>query len=722
MKKALCVFLSLLLCFSCAATAAADDDDLKIDGDGALYQYDGDADKVVVPEGVTTLEEGVFVGKSLSEITLPNSLEVIESYVFSECKNLKAVTIPKNVKEIGEYVFDYCPSLKNISVAAGNQYYKSVDGVLFDKAGELLLRYPEAKSGASYAVPDTVKTIAPGAFYATSLSSVTMGDNVEAIKCYSFEDCPNLAEIKIGKGVKTIGEWVFGNDKKLTAIDLPASLQEFGTFVFDNCTGLTAINVAEGGAAYTSVDGVMYTKDMRTVVKHPEGKSAADYTLPDTVKRLAVGAFTRCDFTEIDLSNVTYIEMCGLNECKQLKKVTLGAGLTDIEWGAFSHDEALTDVYYSGNASTWKEINIDKDENGCLLNAALHYTGGADVPHPSRSGEIGDPWRPEDLPPAGRIIFEGDWGEDLPYTLDANGTLTISGSGATFGYVTVEFQTGWWSPGMPLPTWSPLHAYKESIKRVVLTSGMTVLGPNVFFECSRITDVYYDGTPEQWNALDIREGNEYLTGAVIHFRAPDPATCAHTWDAGTVTTAATCAATGEIVYTCVICNTTKTETLPKDTDNHTGGTEIRNAAEATCGKAGYTGDTYCKGCGAVLTPGETIPATGNHTWDEGKITKAATASAEGEKTFTCGICEATKTEPIPKLAPSKEEFRLGDVSGDGEVTAEDARLALRAAVGLEDYAAGSAEFLAADATKDNAITAEDARLILRAAVGLETLV
>ena len=63
----------------------------------------------------------------------------------------------------------------------------------------------------------------------------------------------------------------------------------------------------------------------------------------------------------------------------------------------------------------------------------------------------------------------------------------------------------------------------------------------------------------------------------------------------------------------------------------------------------------------------------------------------------------------------------GDVSGDGDVTAEDARLALRAAVGLETYAAGSPEFLAADATKDGAITAEDARLILRAAVGLETL-
>ena len=79
--------------------------------------------------------------------------------------------------------------------------------------------------------------------------------------------------------------------------------------------------------------------------------------------------------------------------------------------------------------------------------------------------------------------------------------------------------------------------------------------------------------------------------------------------------------------------------------------------------------------------------------------------------------------------PAEPEFVIheettgvpGDVSGDGVVTAEDARLALRAAVGLENYEEGSAEFLAADATKDGAITAEDARLILRAAVGLDTL-
>ena len=64
-------------------------------------------------------------------------------------------------------------------------------------------------------------------------------------------------------------------------------------------------------------------------------------------------------------------------------------------------------------------------------------------------------------------------------------------------------------------------------------------------------------------------------------------------------------------------------------------------------------------------------------------------------------------------------FTLGDVDGDGSITASDARLTLRCAVGLENYAKTSPEFLAADVDFDETVTAGDARSILRAAVGLE---
>lgn len=74
-------------------------------------------------------------------------------------------------------------------------------------------------------------------------------------------------------------------------------------------------------------------------------------------------------------------------------------------------------------------------------------------------------------------------------------------------------------------------------------------------------------------------------------------------------------------------------------------TEIRNAKDATCTKDGYTGDTYCKDCGEKIGTGTAIPAKG-HSWNEGKITTAPTCENAGVKTYTCTVCNATKTEAI----------------------------------------------------------------------------
>ena len=74
-------------------------------------------------------------------------------------------------------------------------------------------------------------------------------------------------------------------------------------------------------------------------------------------------------------------------------------------------------------------------------------------------------------------------------------------------------------------------------------------------------------------------------------------------------------------------------------------TEIRNAKDATCTKDGYTGDTYCKDCGKKIGTGTAIPAKG-HSWNEGKITTAPTCENAGVKTYTCTVCNATKTKAI----------------------------------------------------------------------------
>ena len=171
-----------------------------------------------------------------------------------------------------------------------------------------------------------------------------------------------------------------------------------------------------------------------------------------------------------------------------------------------------------------------------------------------------------------------------------------------------------------------------------------------------------------------------VCGEVLTKRVPVPAT-GHRMDGGRITRPATCIEAGEQTFTCTVCQATKTEAVAIDPGNHANyGTIVKNARPATANETGYTGDTVCKGCGAVLRTGSVIPPSGS----------------------------GTDVVYLP-----------GDVDGNGKLEPSDARLALRASVKLERYEEGSAQFTAADANKDGVIGSDDARSILRAAVQLE---
>ena len=115
----------------------------------------------------------------------------------------------------------------------------------------------------------------------------------------------------------------------------------------------------------------------------------------------------------------------------------------------------------------------------------------------------------------------------------------------------------------------------------------------------------------------------------------------HSWDNGKVTKAATCTATGTKTYTCTRCKKTRTETIAA-----TGHKAVKDAAvAATCETAGKTEGSHCSVCNTVLKA-QTIVAALGHSWDGGKITKAATCTAAGTKTYTCTRCKKTRTETI----------------------------------------------------------------------------
>ena len=91
-------------------------------------------------------------------------------------------------------------------------------------------------------------------------------------------------------------------------------------------------------------------------------------------------------------------------------------------------------------------------------------------------------------------------------------------------------------------------------------------------------------------------------------------------------------------------------------DNHSL-TEVRGSREPTCTEPGYTGDTYCKVCDKVQETGESIPAKG-HSWNEGEITTSPTCLNVGIKTYTCTVCNATKTEEIPATGHQWDEGKV----------------------------------------------------------------
>ena len=115
----------------------------------------------------------------------------------------------------------------------------------------------------------------------------------------------------------------------------------------------------------------------------------------------------------------------------------------------------------------------------------------------------------------------------------------------------------------------------------------------------------------------------------------------HSWDGGKVTTAATCTTAGTKTYTCTRCKKTRTDTIAA-----TGHKAVKDAAVvATCETAGKTEGSHCSICGTVLKAQTTTAALG-HSWDSGKVTKAATCTTAGTKTYTCTRCKKTRTETI----------------------------------------------------------------------------
>ena len=256
---------------------------------------------IAIPDSVTSIDDAFYCCSSLTSIMLPEGLTSIGSGTFYGCSNLTSITIPDRVTSIGDSAFIYCSNLTAINVAEANKFYSSVNGVLFNKDKTKLICYPRSKVDNSYNIPNSVKSIGNDTF---------LGCN------------------------------------KLTSITIPNSVTSIGERVFAGCSSLTAINVAEANKFYSSVDGVLFNKDKTELICYPPRKVDDSYSIPNSVTSIGASAFIYCsNLTNITLpKGVTSIGDSAFCNCLSLTSITIPFGVTSIRNSTFCGCSSLTSI------------------------------------------------------------------------------------------------------------------------------------------------------------------------------------------------------------------------------------------------------------------------------------------------------------------------------------------------------------------------------------------
>ena len=366
-----------------------------------------------VSEGQVTIKK---IYTTLENVAIPSEIDgypvtTIGNKAFSGCSGLTSITIPDSVTRVtswmDENAFSSCPNLKEIVVSSSNPNLKSVNGLLLTKDGQTLV----AGINGNVTIPDSVTSIGNCAFsYCSGLTSITIPNSVTSIGFCAFSYCSGLTSITIPDGVTRIGGCAFSYCSGLTSIIIPDSVTSIGRFAFSDCSGLTSITIPDGvrsigdfafedcsgltsitignsvthiwGCAfrgcsglkeivvsssnpnYKSVNGLLLTKDGKTLVVGING----NVTIPDSVTSIWDCAFLGYSgLTSITIPDgVTRIGGAAFGDCSGLTSITIPNSVTSIGDSAFSGCSRLVIIYLDEDSKLtdvdfYEKANLNKD-------------------------------------------------------------------------------------------------------------------------------------------------------------------------------------------------------------------------------------------------------------------------------------------------------------------------------------------------------------------------
>ena len=243
-----------------------------------MLYYCDNVTTIQLPADVEIIGRQAFTNLAISDIYLPNTVQKIEDYAFSRCRNLKIVTIPSSLKVIAGYVFSGCNNIETLNLSDG---IESIDSEAFKNTAIRTLT-----------IPSSVKKIGGSAFYdCENLETLTLSDGIEEIESYAFK----------GTAIK-----------KLV---IPASVKRIGDGAFEVCYQLESLTLSEG---------------IEIIGAHAFGQTAIKVlTIPSSVKRIEEEAFSGRTLSDTELETLTIsdgIEFIGrraFSKSPNLTSVTL---------------------------------------------------------------------------------------------------------------------------------------------------------------------------------------------------------------------------------------------------------------------------------------------------------------------------------------------------------------------------------------------------------------